>query len=503
MYSQPSRLQTGGLYLKNVSKKGFKPILDMILHPHSTLKNLTYDSLKGFMVVLTVDTPQSEYNYLSETSPRTFTKPVTEFLLKLALITETEKNMGRIENVSQKTPVSRGGRKEEEEEEGILKYSETKKSFIEEAKIQQKIWYTSLSNGKEQLCPSIANFSLFTNKNSKRLISILKNKTKDEVLKRIIFKWIHDTLYSDSTTELGIITMPLIQKSATFDSYLKSYENGNLPRRDFLMAIESFLIQILRLWIDHRIYHADLHTNNSLIYKDDDGEIKCVLIDFGRIVDFKEFTRKYQDEDGLTRDFFVSLNERMDRKIRELGFTLLSKYKNNGLETPPNLSTNQKIDGIEKLYDDVYNFDNMYYNKVYELEHGNSYDYYKTISSLHFSEKNGLFERVYNRLRKMYSTTVTKNGANQNIDFFLKNKKRFMFIDSTASDYGYYYYSLKGYNNVRNARDDVEAEKETNFNFNKGKRKLGRKTVGKRNQRRNGIGFGKDLIRRFFLTRKI
>jgi hypothetical protein len=78
-----------------------------------------------------------------------------------------------------------------------------------------------------------------------------------------------------------------------------------------------------------------------------------------------------------------------------------------------------------------------------------------------------------------------------------------MFIDSTASDYGYYYYSLKGYNNVRNARDDVEAEKETNFNFNKGKRKLGRKTVGKRNQRRNGIGFGKDLIRRFFLTRKI
>jgi len=486
MYSQIHHLQTGGLYLKNVNKKGFKPILDMILHPGSTLKNLTYDSLKGVMVVLTIDRDHSEYNYLSETTPRTFTKPVTDYLLKIAVVTETEKNLGRILTVSKKPSILSIFPSSDKEEDGILKYSETKESFIEEARIQQKIWYTSLSNGKDQLCPSIANFSLFTNKNSKGLINILKNKTTDDVLKNIIFNWIYDTVNDDENNELGIITMPLIQQSTTFGSYIDSYENGKVSRKDLLMSVESFLIQIIRLWIDHRIYHADLHTNNCLIYKDDSGEIKCVVIDFGRVIDFTAFVKKYQYEDGLTKDFFISLNERMDRKIRELNFTLLSKYD---YKYQQPLTRSQKIDGIERLYKDTYDFDSMYYKKVYDLEYGNSYDYYKLITSLAYSEKSIIFERVYNKLHKMFNNS---GRDDQNREFFIKKKNRFMLIDSYNVDY---YYNLNL--NLNKVRNKLER-----------KRKIIRqKTIKKKKVWRKNIDRNKpnNILKRFFFnnTRKI
>ena len=471
--------QLGGLYLKNLDKKGFKPILDMIVHPDSTVKMLTYDSLKGFMIVLNINEQNSEYNYLSETSPRKFTRPVTDFLLKLSVITKKEKNLGRIENPSKKSSASSSSSSSSSLEDGdigILKYSETMDSFIEEAKIQQKIWYTSLSNSKDQLCPSIANFSIFTNKNSRRLINILNHKTKDEVLKHVL-NWINKLFIdkNDSEYELGIITMPLIQNSSTFNKYLDLYENSKVPRRDFLMSIESFLIQLLRLWIDHRIYHADLHTNNSLIYKNNDGEIKCVLIDFGKIIDFTTFISKYKDEDGLTSDFFDFMNKRMDEKIHKLGFKLLDKYD---VGVAPLLTRSQKIDGIDGLYTDFYAFDSRYYKKVYGLVDGNSYDYYKVISSLKPSVKNMVFESVYDKLYKMYSI-IDKHGEDQNIDFFIKNKKRFFFIDTRPNNY--YYYNLYGYDK------DIETDKYTKDEIKKKKRKnkIGRKTAKKR----KGKGF--------------
>ena len=461
-------IQYGGLYLKNVNKKGFKPILDMINYPDSTIKLLTYDSLKGFMIVLNVNEENSEYNYLSETSPRKFTKPVTEYLLKLAIITKKEKSLGRIGNKSINTITGIINMIAGINDGGILKYSETMDSFIEEAKIQQKIWYTSLSNGKDQLCPSIANFSTFTNKNSRELINVLQNKTNDDVLRHIL-NWMNQLLEKDaSDIELGIITMPLIQNSSTFYKYLESYENGNVSQRDFLSAIELFLIQISRLWLDHRIYHADLHTNNSLIYKTENGEIKCVLIDFGRIIDFNTFIKKYKDEDGLTSDLFVSINEQINKKINELGFKLLASEAAN--ESEAAMTSTQKIDGIEKLYKDIYNFDSMYYKQVYGIIHGNSYDYYNTIMSLKPDLKNEVFERVYNKLYEMYGKNNIVGKDEQSIDFFIKNKKRFFLVEPKPKNK--YYYTLK------KERGNNKEEKK------KRKKKLARRTIKKKNMKK-------------------
>ena len=80
--------QFGGLKLKNSSKTGFKTgfkaVYDMINSPSGTVNLLTYKSLKGFMFVLNVSEADSEYLTLNGTQ---FTKLVTSFILKFAVIT--------------------------------------------------------------------------------------------------------------------------------------------------------------------------------------------------------------------------------------------------------------------------------------------------------------------------------------------------------------------------------------------------------------------------------
>ena len=76
--------QFGGLKLKNSSKTGFKAVYDMINSSSGTVNLLTYKSLKGFMFILNVSAGDSEYLTLNGTQ---FTKPVTSFILKFAVIT--------------------------------------------------------------------------------------------------------------------------------------------------------------------------------------------------------------------------------------------------------------------------------------------------------------------------------------------------------------------------------------------------------------------------------
>ena len=51
--------QTGGLKLKNIEKRGFTPVYDMVDKDSSIVSLLTASSLKGFMFNLIVDEPNS------------------------------------------------------------------------------------------------------------------------------------------------------------------------------------------------------------------------------------------------------------------------------------------------------------------------------------------------------------------------------------------------------------------------------------------------------------
>ena len=78
------KIQNGGLKLINPRKIGFEAVFDMINSNSGRLNLFTYNSLKGFMITLDVNENDSEYLSLEGIK---FTKPVTSFILKFAIIT--------------------------------------------------------------------------------------------------------------------------------------------------------------------------------------------------------------------------------------------------------------------------------------------------------------------------------------------------------------------------------------------------------------------------------
>jgi hypothetical protein len=263
--------QNGGLKLAHPSKQGFQAVYDMINSSSGRLKLLTYESLKGFMITLDVDPDDSEYLALDGNR---FTKKVTSFILKFAVITpDNDTNL----------PVYNR----------INKLSETKDSFFDEAKLQQHIWKKSISGGRPEICPPVANFSLFDNNNSKELLTFLKGKTTGSA--KNIFKYLFKCVYDNPTYEIGVIIMPKVEDSITFGDFLDLpdgtvFQGITLNTEYKNTAYVCVTSQIARLFIDVGVIHFDLHAYNALIYLTPTNEIKCLLIDFGRASDIMSGT---------------------------------------------------------------------------------------------------------------------------------------------------------------------------------------------------------------------
>lgn len=249
----------GGLKQIHVNKTGFKPIIDMINCHQSVLSVLSFSSLMGFIIKLSV--PNNCVEYLDIHNSSDFNIPVTNYILKIAVLSKYANEDLPLYNSYDKA-------------------TETKKSFFEEAKIQQYIWKNSIKNGKPAICPSVANLTLLNNTQSLLFINILNAKFNHPV-----FDYLLQTIASTVTYELGIITMPSVEKSSTTKDLI---ENTNTTAKTktvatvATVAISNVIAQIVRLFLELKVIHFDLHDANALQYMDSNNELKCVLIDFGR-----------------------------------------------------------------------------------------------------------------------------------------------------------------------------------------------------------------------------
>lgn len=276
--------QKGGLKLINPEKTGFKPVFDMINSPNAQLKLLTYKSRKGFIISLTVDENDSEYLGLVN---KKFTKKITNYILKVTVITPDENTM---------LPPYHN----------ILKLSESRESYFNEAKHQQNIWIKSIIGAREELCPSIANFSLIDNYDSKLLMNHLIRANASDLDSKQVFKYLFNVVndYSNNYSgELGIIVMANVENSITLGDFLDlnngEYLDGlQINDSERNNAIISVLAKIERLFIDIGVIHFDLHADNALIYVTPTNEIKSVIIDFGRASNILDDTTDHL----LTRD---------------------------------------------------------------------------------------------------------------------------------------------------------------------------------------------------------
>jgi hypothetical protein len=273
--------QTGGLKLKNIEKRGFTPVYDMVDKDSSIVSLLTANSLKGFMFNLNVDESISEYYTLNGTR---FTSLVTRFILKFVVLTgRPDFHLGDYNKIG--------------------KSSESPESFFEEAKLQQAIWKQSITGGRPAICPPVANLSMFDTINSARLLWFFFRKTNSRPDASQAF----DFLFNSSNKAgrgIGVLVMPTITQSTTLGSFLDLPDNAHfygkvITDAEKSEAVSNVFAQIVRLFIEIGVIHFDLHSGNAMIYLTPELEIKSSLIDFGRASNILSGV----DDDFITKEY--------------------------------------------------------------------------------------------------------------------------------------------------------------------------------------------------------
>jgi len=275
----------GGLKLRHTDKLGFQPIYDMIESPGATVEVLTVGSLKGFMFILNVLGDAYEYNAKNEKG--NFTVNVRSYILKFVVISPNgDDNLddftGPIHGVVDTHP----------------KATESNESIFDEAKLQMNIWENSIKRGKPEICPSVANLSIFDFQNSENLLNFFISRTNGET--QDVMMYLLDQIQQHSYT-IGIITMLNIDNSTTFNSYQDS-SRPSQAQKD--RAFAYLAAQTLRLFLRIKVLHMDLHDKNSLVVKSTQPIVR--LIDFGRAskIDAKDSRGRY------IKDEFFKPNEK-------------------------------------------------------------------------------------------------------------------------------------------------------------------------------------------------
>ena len=127
----------GGVKKRYPEKTGITPIINMLIKGKVQL--LSNSSLSGIVFQLTVDEEDSEYMDILDGK---FAIPVTDYVFKIAYITKTPTNINYYYN-----------RK--------FKKAEYELDFLNEARMQQKVWMESISGGRPPLCPSVVDVFFF------------------------------------------------------------------------------------------------------------------------------------------------------------------------------------------------------------------------------------------------------------------------------------------------------------------------------------------------------
>jgi hypothetical protein len=375
----------------------FKPVGDMINHDSSNFYLLNVDSLKGFLVFLTVDEENSNYLDIGKTQ---FTYPVTKFILKFVVL----RGASDFNNL--------------EPYNNIHKSFESRHSFFEEAKMQQLIWTESITGGSPPICPSVANFAIFDTLHSAQLLWGLLKKVKEEeepdptsFTPTSLFNYLVENSKKDGRG-IGILTMPAITQSTTLDRFVKLPDNGVfygkvITREDRLGAISNIFAQVVRLFIQIGVIHFDLHAGNVMIYLDSDKTIlepvNTLLIDFGRASNINSEV-----------DDLLGIEDKNDAK------NLQSMYFNDFFKLADSSTNDEKRNYIKSVLDTIAKADFEINQQHYR--DGRSYQmmwyshfrqYYKQRDEVLREAYANIFVKAFNILEDMMTANIDRPGITQ------------------------------------------------------------------------------------------
>jgi hypothetical protein len=289
----------GGLELKGIEHKGsnvdsgtnLDPVSTMLREPSTVLDLITAKSLRGFIFKLDVQPGKSRYTeYNLRNNKR---EEVNHFALKFVVISVSEEEGDDI------LPVLDLGHEGKPD-----KMTESKKSFIDESKMQQEIWkQTYLTQGGE-IAPSVGNISFLEGSREDIIIFLkyLANRgSTTQKAKQILRYFIRLFFNTKFNYKLGILVMKNYKDSKVFEDYyyafLSKYQNKQHAsvRQQYLTVRQNVLIKVLRLALLGYI-HLDFHEGNSLI---DSISNSCVIIDYGRALKIKNSRGEFTSENYI------------------------------------------------------------------------------------------------------------------------------------------------------------------------------------------------------------
>jgi hypothetical protein len=285
------------LLLSDNNNDGLDPVYQMAMNEKSIIKLMTASSLKGF--IFTLEVPEDVSRYADINSDKTgFDKIITNFVIKIVLTSPiAEQLIGNYKNKK--------------------KLYESKDDFYKEAKLQQEIWMKSIENGASEICPSVANLSFLDKTNTQNLLSnLINNKKVDKETKDVLL-----FLNKNNIDGLGLLTMKNYTNSTTMHQYLN---DKTVSQKDRQYVLDYTFVKVIRLALLGYV-HYDLHRNNVLVT--DDINNKCVLIDFGRVIEISNFYNIFNQTIG----FFLKPNAKSKAKTKkEEDYILNIRNKYNG-----------------------------------------------------------------------------------------------------------------------------------------------------------------------------
>jgi hypothetical protein len=288
--------QKGGVVKRNPGKPPQDILHDTLESGGVVLNVISDSSLKCFVIEIIINDPAA-YEYIDTNVSGTFRNPVERLVMKILI---TDDHPGAT-FTNEYIGIN-----------GVARYKEPEQpvNIIEEAKVQQEAWIKTVVNGRVPVCPSVADLIFFDNQDGKNFITYLQTKfAPGNPLMDNICVYILERLQMPSRG-ICVMVMPEVsapaqvfaaqaapQASITLYGFLNLPDGSNfqgltVDQAQKNRAYSLIIACVLRLyWIG--IVHLDLHTNNFLLYVDQNGILQGKIIDLGNSIIFTNGTNKF------------------------------------------------------------------------------------------------------------------------------------------------------------------------------------------------------------------
>jgi hypothetical protein len=245
--------QHGGVKKRNsydLSKSDYELFIEMMNSHGATFRLLTDKCKNGIIFVLNILPENSRYVTLDPETGR-FSKLVTSLVVKFVI------------TYSANDAEVRG------------KYTMKPESFLDEARVQQRIFTDSIVGGRQPLCPGISGFCLFDNKNAKEFLKKLSSFSSVDADAKIMIERLLGIVNMTNQLGIGCIEMENIVGSITLGEFNDECDFDDLTG-DEIDIFSTLIAQLTRLYLISKKVHLDLHPGNILIQGHN-----VYIIDFG------------------------------------------------------------------------------------------------------------------------------------------------------------------------------------------------------------------------------